>query len=68
MYATVGWLVLLGASILVEVLARFRSTRIPTLVQLGATLASRVPGRVLLILLWIFVGFHLFARYTIPRH
>lgn len=68
MYATVGWLALLGASVLIEVLARLGRTRTPTLAQLGAALASRIPGRVLLILLWLFVGFHLFARYTIARH
>jgi len=68
MYATVGWIALLGASVLLEVLARFRSKRTPTLAQLGSTLALRIPGRVFLILLWIFVGVHLFARYTIPHH
>lgn len=68
MYATLGWLVLLGASVLIELLARFLSARTSTLAQLGATLASRVPGRVILIILWIFVGLHLFARSTIPRH
>jgi hypothetical protein len=68
MYANIGWLALLGASFLIEVLARFRSTRTPTLAQLGAALATRVPGRVILLLLWLFVGLHLFARYTFPRH
>jgi hypothetical protein len=68
MYATVGWIVLVGVTVLIEVLARFGLVRTPTLAQLGAILASRIPGRVILILLWIFVGLHLFARYTLSRH
>jgi hypothetical protein len=68
MYATIGWLVLLGAGLLIEVLGRLRPARISTLARLGAMLASRILGRVVLILIWIFVGVHLFARYTIPGH
>jgi hypothetical protein len=28
---------------------------------------ARVPGRIVLVLVWAFVGWHLFARYTVPR-
>jgi hypothetical protein len=28
---------------------------------------SRMTGRAILILLWVFVGFHLFVRYTVPH-
>jgi hypothetical protein len=67
-YGTVGWLFLLVVGVLVEVLARREPSRISTLSQLGAFFATRVAGRVLLTLLWLFIGLHLFARYTIPGH
>jgi len=67
-YGTVGWLALLALALLFELLARLHLTKTSTLGQFGATIASRLPGRVLLVLLWIFVGVHLFARYTLPRH
>jgi hypothetical protein len=66
MLATIGWITLLGAGVLIEVLSRLRLTRTPTLVRACALLATSLPGRVILILLWAFVGLHLFARYTIP--
>ena len=68
MYATIGWLVLLGASILIEAYGRFRSARTSSLARLGALLATRIPGRVVLLLIWVFVGVHLFARYTLSHH
>jgi hypothetical protein len=64
---TVLWFVLLGGSLLLELLARLVPSRFSTLSQFGASVASLRTGRVLLILFWIFVGVHLFARYTIPR-
>jgi hypothetical protein len=66
MLATIGWTALLGAGVLIEVLSRLRLTRTPSLVRASALLATSLPGRVILILLWAFVGLHLFARYTIP--
>jgi hypothetical protein len=68
MYATIGWLALLGASILIEAYGRFRSSKTSSLARLGAVLATRIPGRVVLLLIWVFVGVHLFARYTRFRH
>jgi hypothetical protein len=53
MYATIG---------------RFRSARTSSLARLGALLATRIPGRVVLLLIWVFVGVHLFARYTLSHH
>jgi hypothetical protein len=67
-YGTVGWLFLPVVGVLVQVFARREPSRISTLSQFGALLASRVAGRVLLTLLWLFIGLHLFARYTIPGH
>lgn len=68
MIGTIAWLVLLGACVIIEFLARRYPTRISALSRFGATLASRRAALVLLVLFWVFVGVHLFARYTIPRH
>jgi hypothetical protein len=68
MYGTIGWIVLLVACALIELLARRPQSRASTLSQFGALIASRMSGRVLLTLAWVFVGVHLFARYTIPGH
>ncbi len=68
MYGTIAWLALLALAVLFELLARRRRTKTSTLAQLGATIASRLPGRVLLVLVWIYVGVHLFTRYTLPGH
>jgi hypothetical protein len=68
MIGTICWLLLLGASIGVELFARVRTTSTTTLARTGSLLATRISARVLLVLLWAFVGLHLFARYTLPGH
>jgi hypothetical protein len=67
MIGDILWFVLLGASVTIEILARLVPARFATFTQLASSVASRRLGRLLLVLLWIFVGVHLFARYTIPR-
>jgi hypothetical protein len=67
MNASAIWIALLVASVLIEVLGRLRPTRVSTLSRAASVMASRTSGRATLILLWIFVGFHLFARYTVPH-
>jgi hypothetical protein len=67
-YVKVIWCALLALCVLIEVAGRTRPARVSTLRRTGAMIATRVPGRVVLILLWVFVGVHLFSRYTIPRH
>jgi hypothetical protein len=67
MIGNIAWFILLGACVLIEVLARRFPSRFATLAQFGTTIASRRIGRFLLVLVWLFVGVHLFARYTIPR-
>jgi hypothetical protein len=64
---TVLWLVILGAGLAVDVVARRDPTKCATLTQIGAKVSSRGVGRLLLVVLWVFVGVHLFARYTLPR-
>jgi hypothetical protein len=68
MIATICWLLLIVACLGVELFARFRNTNTTTLARAGSLLAARIYGRVLLLLLWAFVGLHLFARYTLPGH
>ena len=68
MNGTVGWIVLLGVGVIVEALSRLHLTQTPSLARTGSLLAARWAPRFLLILFWIFVGLHLFTRYTIPAH
>ena len=68
MNATVLWVTFLCVAILIEVLGRRHPRRVATLSRAMSVIARRVPGRVVLIVLWLFVGIHLFARYTIPLH
>ncbi len=68
MIGTLGWLALLGLSLLVDFAARQHPTKRKTLTNFIAPLTSRRSGRITLLVFWAFVGFHLFARYTIPQH
>ena len=65
--ATAIWLALLVVGALIEVLGRLRPTRVSSLGRALSMMAQRTSGRAILILLWVFVGFHLFARYTVPH-
>jgi hypothetical protein len=67
MIVTATWIALLVACVALELAAHRPGSRIATLRQLGAKLAARVPGRALLWAVWVFIGVHLFTRYTIPR-
>jgi hypothetical protein len=64
---TTLWWVLIGVAAAFEFAARVRPTLIAPLARLGARLASDVALRVALWAGWIFVGVHLFSRYTLPR-
>ena len=68
MIVTVLWWVLVGSSGAIEIVARVRPDLIAPLSRLGARLATLVPLRAILWLGWIFVGVHVFARYTMARH
>ncbi len=68
MDATWLWVALLAVAVAVEVTGHVRPARVASLRRTGALVAARVPGRLLLLALWVFVGVHLFARYTVPRH
>jgi hypothetical protein len=65
--ASAIWLALLVACVLFEILGRLHPARVSTLSRATSMLARHTSGRVVLILLWVFVGLHLFARYTVPH-
>ena len=67
MNASAIWIALLIAAVIVEVLGRRFPTRVSTLRRTLSMVARQIPGRAILMLLWVFVGFHLFARYTVPH-
>ena len=67
MLGTILWVALLALCMLIELVGRLHPERVSTLSRAASLLATRIPGRVLLALLWMFVGLHLFARYTVPR-
>jgi hypothetical protein len=65
--ATITWIALLAASLIIELASRRSGRHVASLPQTGAWVARPVLGRVLLWALWIFVGLHLFARYGVHR-
>ena len=67
MTATITWIALLAASLVIEALSRRQSHHIASLSETGAWMATRVLGRALLWIFWIFVGLHLFTRYSVHR-
>ena len=68
MYGTIGWSVLGALCVFIELYARLHPTRTVTIGRVGSWLAGRGAGRLALALVWVFVGVHLFTRYTVPGH
>jgi hypothetical protein len=66
MLVTLAWFTLFAVVILWEMVCRASAGRWTSLARVGQRLWARPPGRVALIALWAFVGWHLFARYTLP--
>lgn len=66
MAGTILWLVLLAAAAALELAAHRRGSNVATLPRVIEAVATRLAGRVILLGFWIFVGLHLFARYTLP--
>ncbi len=67
MVVTISWIVLLAASLLIELQSRRPGHHVASLSETGAWVARRVAGRALLWALWIFVGLHLFVRYGVQH-
>jgi hypothetical protein len=64
--ATIGWIAFLGALGVLEIIDR-STHRFVGPSRLTQLLAQRAPGRWILFVIWVFVGLHLFARYTVVR-
>ncbi|MFC9552342.1 DUF6186 family protein [Rhodococcus sp. NPDC056960] len=60
------WLMLIGAGIGIELCSHRTGGRWSSLASIASSLWVRPPGRLLLIGIWGFVGWHVFARYTVP--
>jgi Family of unknown function (DUF6186) len=67
MAVTAIWVLLMGAAVVGEALCHRPGSRWTSMSALGSRLWSSRPGRLLLVGVWGFVGWHLFARYTLPR-
>lgn len=61
-----AWLGLMAAAVAWEVRCHRSGSRWTSLSDLGARMGSARLGRVVLVGLWAFVGWHVFARYTLP--
>lgn len=66
MVIVVVWTALLGAAVTWESWCRFANRGWLRLSDLCTALARHRAGQLLLIAMWAFVGWHLFARYTLP--
>jgi hypothetical protein len=66
--ASALWTALLVVGVLIEIVGRIRPGNVSNLSRAASMAAARIPGRLMLIAFWLFVGFHLFARYTVPHH
>ncbi len=66
MAGTVVWLVLLGLGVVWEVVCHRSGGRWTGIGTIGARVWMYRPGRIVLIAVWAFVGWHVFARYTLP--
>ncbi len=66
MTVTIIWLMLIGSGIGIELYSRRTGGRWSSLAGVVSALWTRLPGRLLLVGLWAFAGWHVFARYTLP--
>ena len=64
---TIVWIILLATGAAWEIVCHLSHGRWTSLTGLGTAVASRLPGKLILIGIWAFIGWHLFARYTLPH-
>lgn len=64
---TVVWLGLVAIGVVWEVRCRRPGSHWTSLSELGMRMGSGPLARIVLLVVWAFVGWHVFARYTIPR-
>ena len=67
MLVSIMWLALLGAALTWEVYCSLGDRRWISLTKVAVVIGRTRPGQLLLVAVWGFVGWHLFARYTLPR-
>jgi hypothetical protein len=67
MFISLVWLALLAVAVLWEFYCNLGDPRWVSLIRIGAAIGHSLAGRLLLLTGWAFVGWHLFARYTLPR-
>lgn len=60
-----AWAILAASVALWELACRRSGSERPGLGRVGALVAARLPGRLVLFALWGFAGFHMFARSTL---
>jgi len=63
---TVTWVALIVACAAWEIACHRSGGRWASLVDIIDRVWARLPGRILLVLVWAFIGWHVFARYTLP--
>lgn len=65
--ATVGaYLCVVAAAMALELVGRHPASTTPTFGELVSAIAATVPGRVALLALWWWTGWHFLARSSIP--
>ena len=67
MIGTAAWVVLGAAAVAWGVRCRLPGSAHPGPGAVASALGRRLPGWVALTVLWGWAGWHLFARYTVPR-
>lgn len=67
MTVEIAWAALAVVTVASELAARRAKGQLSTLGRLGAWIGRSLPGRALLWVAWVFVGVHLFTRYTLAR-
>ncbi len=63
---TAVWVALVVGCVAWEFACHRSEGRWVSLVDIVDRLWASLPGRLLLVLIWAFVGWHVFARYTLP--
>lgn len=58
----IGFVAVIGAMVVLEIVARRPSSRIPTLGEWLGYVMRRKTGRALILLGWLWLGWHYFAR------
>lgn len=61
----ITWLTLLGGALGIELFGRLTG-RQSSLAHIATSLWAWPPGRLILLAVWAFAGWHVFARYTVP--